>query len=98
MPTAGWEPPQRTAGQVVMFVSDDGSQRKDYDFATLEGSEAIKGELLDAFSEAVGHLGGMRRESSARGLWTVVRKTARWIALNRPNATSLSEILSLIHI
>jgi hypothetical protein len=74
----------------VEFVSDNGRERKTFDFAVLPGNEQVREDLVVAFTEAVGPLGSYRRVSSANGLWTTIRKVSRWLADNRPSLTGLA--------
>jgi len=91
-PPPGWQPPARRDGCLVEFVSEDGRQRKVFDFATLPGRQQIREELAVAFAEATGPLGTWKRESSANGLWTVARKSSRWLADSRPGLVGLAHL------
>ena len=91
LPPPGWQPPSRRQGMRVLFVSEDGRQRKNFDFTSLAGHDQVRDELVEAFSEATGPLSPYRRLGSANALLTTVRRTAEWIAHNRPSMTGLAE-------
>jgi len=76
----------------VQFVSEDGRQRKVFDFAALPGQPRIREELAAAFEQATGPLGTWKRRAAAQNLWTVARQTTRWLADNQPNLTSLAQL------
>lgn len=92
MPASDWSPPPTDIGLTVNFTSDDNRQQKTFNFATLQCHPQIQTELAQAFSAAVGPLGTWRREASANGLWTVVRKTSSWLTTTRPTLTSLAHL------
>lgn len=91
-PPATWTPPPGRRGLIVEFRSDDGRQCRTFDFSALPGLPQIREELADAFGEATGPLGTWRRVGSANGLFTIVRKCARWFADNRPTMSRLAEL------
>lgn len=92
MPPTGWRPSARRDGLKVEFVSEDGRQRRVFDFASLPGRLQVREELATAFSEATGPLGTWRRLGSVNGLWTVARKATRWLDENRPGMRGLAEL------
>lgn len=92
LPPQGWQPPQRSPGLVLEFVSDDGGQRKAFDFGVLPGHPSVREELASAFSEVTGPLGRWRRLQSAERMWAVARRTNKWVAENRPTMSELGEL------
>ncbi|MGW4591706.1 hypothetical protein ACWEKJ_30685 [Amycolatopsis thermoflava] len=92
-PAAGWRPaPRRSDDGLVRFVSEDGRQQRTFDTTTLPGSAGVREDLVAAFEAATGPLGTWKRQASANGLWTVVRKASRWLADNRPSLTGLADL------
>ncbi|WP_157171129.1 hypothetical protein [Nocardia araoensis] len=92
LPPRGWRPPPRQRGMVVEFVSEDGRQRKTFNFSVLPGQEEIREEFAAAFAETIGPLGPRRRLGSANSVWTVIRKATLWLAENRPTMSGLAEL------
>jgi hypothetical protein len=45
LPPVGWRPPAQRHGLRVEFVSEDGRQRKTFDFAVLPGNPQIREEF-----------------------------------------------------
>jgi hypothetical protein len=91
-PPAGWRPaPRRDAGR-VRFISEDGRQHRMFDASTLPGTARVREDLVAAFEAATGPLGTWKRQASANGLWTIVRKASRWLAENRPGLTGLAQL------
>lgn len=91
-PPPGWVPPSRRDGLRVEFVSEDGRQRKWFDFADLLGREQIRAEIADAFEAATGPLGSRKRLQSAKNLWAAGRHAAQWMESTRPRLRSLAEL------
>jgi hypothetical protein len=88
-PPPGWRPAARRDGLRVWFVSENGSQRRLFDFGTLSGQAGIALELAAAFETVTGPLGRWKRAQSAKNLWLVARRVAAWLATSRPGLTSL---------
>ncbi|WP_329314409.1 hypothetical protein [Streptomyces sp. NBC_01262] len=76
----------------MTFVSEDGSQRKVYDFATLPGSHQVSEGLAVAFEAVTGPLGTWRRLGAAANLWQSARQAAKWIDESRPGLSGLAEL------
>jgi hypothetical protein len=76
----------------VQFVGEDGRQRRLFDFSTLPGHPRIREELAEAFTAATGPLGSWKRAQSAKNLWLVARRTARWLADQRPTLSTLARL------
>jgi hypothetical protein len=91
-PSAGWRPASRRDGCQVEFVSEDGSQRKVFDFSGLPGNHGIREELAAAFEAATGPLGTWKRLGSARNLPTAAQIVAAWAARHRPGMASLGQL------
>jgi hypothetical protein len=91
-PPAGWRPASRRDGCRVWFASEDGSQRKLFDFSGLTGNQGIREELAAAFEAATGPLGTWKRLGSARNLPAAAHKIAAWAARHRPGMTSLGQL------
>jgi hypothetical protein len=91
-PPAGWRPAQRRDGCQALFVSEDGSQRKLFDFSGLPGNPGIREELASAFEAATGPLGTWKRLGSARNLPPAAQKMADWAVRHRPGMTSLGQL------
>lgn len=91
-PQAGWRPPARRDGLRVQFVSEDGHQRKLFDFAQLPGHDQIREELAISFEAATGPLGTWKRQAAANNLWSAARQTTRWLAENQRDLTSLAQL------
>ncbi|MFI9415227.1 hypothetical protein [Nocardia gamkensis] len=77
---------------MVEFVSEDGRQRRTFDFSVLPGQVQTRQEFAAAFAETIGPLGPRRRLGSANSVWTVIRKATLWLAENRPSMTGLAEL------
>jgi hypothetical protein len=91
-PTAGWAPAARRDGARLLFVSEDGRQRRTFDLATLPGRAEIGEELAVAFEAATGPLGSWKRKASAEELWWVLRQVSSWVADHRPSLRSLAAL------
>ncbi|CRK56932.1 hypothetical protein [Alloactinosynnema sp. L-07] len=91
-PPTGWHPPARRDGLVVQFVSEDGTQRKPFDFARLPCRPEIAEDLAVAFEAATGPLGTWKRQAAAQNLWTAARQAGRWLADNHPTMTTLADL------
>jgi hypothetical protein len=76
----------------LLFVSEDGRQRRTFDLATLPGRPELGEELAVAFEAATGPLGSWKRKASAEELWWVLRQVAGWVADHRPSLQSLAEL------
>ena len=79
-------------GGLVEFVSEDGRQRKVFDFSALPGHPRICEELATAFEQATGPLGSWKRRAAAQNLWTVARQSTQWLSDNQPRLTSLAQL------
>jgi hypothetical protein len=91
-PPAGWTRPERRNGLQVQFVSEDGTERKLYDFSTLPGRPEVAGEFAAGFAEATGPLGTWKRLGGTSNLWQSARQAAKWLADNRPSLVSLAQL------
>lgn len=60
-PDPAWRPVPRRRGLIVTFVSEDGTQSKDFDFGVLPGTHGIQHDLAIAFEDATGVLGVSKR-------------------------------------
>jgi hypothetical protein len=88
-PPPGWRPAARRDGVRVWFASENGQQRRLFDFGTLPGHPRIAQELAAAFETVTGPLGRWKRAESVKNLWLVARRAAGWVATSRPGLTSL---------
>lgn len=91
-PQRGWKPKTRRRGLVVTFVSEDGSQTKQFDFGRLPGNDDIRKDLAIAFAAATGPLGISKRLAGAGNLWQSARQASFWLSENRPRIASLAEL------
>jgi hypothetical protein len=92
LPAAGWQPARRRQGCLVLFTSEDGTQRQRFDFSRLACDERVSGELAAAFEAMTGPLGTCKRLASARNLFYAAQCTAQWVSQARPGLTSLSQL------
>jgi hypothetical protein len=92
LPAAGWQPAERRQGCLVLFTSEDGTQRQRFDFSRLACDQGVSGELAAAFEAVTGPLGTCKRLASARNLFYAAQCTARWISQARPGMTSLGQL------
>lgn len=60
-PDPAWRPVLRRRGLIVTFVSEDGTQSKDFDFGSLPGTDGIRHDFAIAFEDATGVLGVSKR-------------------------------------
>jgi len=90
LPPSGWQPPTRRDGLRVEFVSEDGRQRKWFDFASVTAPHQVRVELAEAFAAATGPLGRWKRAASAKNLWRAARTICRWLAEHRPELDTLA--------
>ena len=63
-PDPAWRPVPRRRGLIVTFVSEDGTQSKDFDFGVLPGTHGIQHDLAIAFEDATGVLGVSKPRST----------------------------------
>ena len=75
---------------IVTFVSEDGTQSKDFDFESLPGSHGIRYDFAIAFEDATGVLGVSKRLRGAGALWQSARHACCWLAENRPGLRGLA--------
>ena len=92
LPAAGWQSAARRQGCLVLFVSEDGTQRQRFDFSRLVCDQRVSGELAVAFEAMTGPLGTYKRLASARNLFYAARCIARWVSQSRPGVTSLGQL------
>jgi hypothetical protein len=90
LPPPGWQPPTRRDGLRVEFVSEDGRQRRWFDFASLVAPHQIRVELAEAFAASTGPLGRWKRAASAKNLWRAARSICGWLAEHRPELDTLA--------
>ena len=89
-PDPAWRPVLRRRGLIVTFVSEDGTQSKDFDFGSLPGTDGIRHDFASAFEDATGVLGVSKRISGAGALWQSARHACCWLAENRPGLLGLA--------
>jgi len=76
----------------VTFVSEDGTESKDFDFGSLPGNDGIRHDFAIAFEDATGVLGVSKRLRGAGALWQSARHACCWLAENRPRLGGLAEL------
>lgn len=91
-PDPAWRPVSRRRGLIVTFVSEDGTQSKDFDFGSLPGTDGIRRDFSSAFEDATGVLGVSKRIRGAGALWQSARHACCWLAENRPGMQGLAEL------
>ncbi|KMO82420.1 hypothetical protein EUA04_20855 [Mycolicibacterium obuense] len=91
-PDPAWRPVPRRRGLIVTFVSEDGTQSKDFDFGVLPGTHGIQHDLAIAFEDATGVLGVSKRLRGAGALWQSARHACCWLAQNRPALRGLADL------
>ncbi|QNJ89935.1 hypothetical protein HZU40_00255 (plasmid) [Mycolicibacterium fluoranthenivorans] len=91
-PDSAWRPVLRRRGLIVTFVSEDGTQSKDFDFGSLPGKDAIRHDFAIAFEDATGVLGVSKRLRGAGALWQSARHACCWLAENRPGIRGLADL------
>ena len=91
-PDPSWRPVSRRRGLIVTFVSEDGTQRKDFDFGSMPGTHGIRHDFAVAFEDATGVLGSSKRLRGAAALWQAARHGCCWLADNRPGIRGLAEM------
>ncbi|MBP2452146.1 hypothetical protein [Mycolicibacterium lutetiense] len=91
-PDSEWEPVLRRRGLIVTFVSEDGTQSKDFDFGSLAGVDGIRHDFAIAFEDATGVLGVSKRLRGAGALWQSARHACCWLAENRPALRGLTDL------
>ncbi|MBS1695640.1 MAG: hypothetical protein JST91_25860 [Actinobacteria bacterium] len=91
-PGPTWRPVLRRRGLIVTFVSEDGTQSKDFDFGSLPGTDGIRRDFSIAFEDATGVLGVSKRLRGAGALWQSARHACCWLAENRPGMQGLAEL------
>jgi len=92
VPPPGWRPAQRRDGVKVLFVSEDGTQRKVFDFASLPAAQPVREKITQGFAAACGPLGSYKRLASAVNLYDAGRMVTSWLASTRPGINSLAEL------
>lgn len=76
----------------MTFVSEDGTQSKDFDFGSLPGTDGIRHDFAIAFEDATGVLGVSKRLRGAGALWQSARHACCWLAENRPGIRGLADL------
>lgn len=89
-PDPAWRPVSRRRGLIVTFVSEDGTQSKDFDFGSLPGPHGIRHDFAASFEDATGVLGVSKRLRGAGALWQSARHACCWLAENRPGLQGLA--------
>lgn len=89
-PDPAWRPVSRRRGLIVTFVSEDGTQSKDFDFGSLPGPHGVRHDFAAAFEDATGVLGVSKRLRGAGALWQSARHACYWLAENRPGLQGLA--------
>lgn len=89
-PDSAWRPESRRRGLIVTFVSEDGTQSKDFDFGSLPGNDGIRHDFAAAFEDATGVLGVSKRLRGAGALWQSARHACCWLAENRTGLQGLA--------
>ncbi len=90
LPDPAWRPVARRRGLIVTFVSEDGTQFKDFDFGCLPSSDGVRHDFAIAFEEATGALGVSKRLRGAGALWQAARHACCWLADNRAGIQGLA--------
>src|SRR4051794_40828937 len=91
LPDPAWRPVLRRRGLIVTFVSEDGTQSKDFDFGSLPGNDGIRHDFAIAFEDATGVLGVSKRLRGAGALWQSARHACCWLAENRSEIGGLAD-------
>lgn len=91
-PPRGWKPHDRRDGLKVTFISQDGTEQKEYDFARLPGPLGVSEDLAVAFAAATGPLGTWTRLGAAANLWQSARQASKWVHESRPALTTLADL------
>lgn len=89
-PDSAWRPVSRRRGLIVTFVSEDGTQSKDFDFGSLPGNDGVRHDFAAAFEDATGVLGVSKRLRGAGALWQSARHACCWLSENRPGLQGLA--------
>nr|WP_287451838.1 hypothetical protein [Rhodococcus sp. (in: high G+C Gram-positive bacteria)] len=76
----------------MTFVSEDGTQSKDFDFGSLPGNDGIRHDFAIAFEDVTGVLGVAKRLRGAGALWQSARHACCWLAENRPGIQGLGDL------
>ncbi|MCX2714358.1 hypothetical protein [Mycolicibacterium sp. J2] len=76
----------------MTFVSEDGTQVKDFDFGSLPSNDGIRHDFAIAFEDATGALGSSKRLRGAGALWQGARHACCWLTDNRPGIKGLAEL------
>jgi hypothetical protein len=92
LPGPRWRPPTRVDGCTVLFVSEDGTQRRRFDLSALPVSDALKRELAAAFVVATGPSGTWKRLGTARNFPVAAKSISVWIAGAHPNLETLTDL------
>ena len=91
-PDPAWRPVLRRRGLIVTFVSEDGTQSKNFDFGSLPGQHGIRHDFAIAFEDATGLLGVSKRLRGASALWQSARHASCWLAESRPGMQGLADL------
>ena len=70
----------RRRGLVVTFVSEEGTQSKDFDFGSLPCTDGIRHDFASAFEDATGVLGMSKRIGGGGAPWRSARHACCWLA------------------
>lgn len=92
LPDPAWRPVLRRHGLTVTFLSEDGTQSKDFDFSSVPGNDGVRHDFAVAFEDATGALGVSKRLRSAGALWQGARHACCWLADSRPGIRGLAEL------
>lgn len=96
MPPPMWAPPARQDtdqdGLRVRFISEDGSEEKLFDFAGLPAAPALQRWLADAFVRQTRPSAGIKRLESAKALFGVCGRFARFLAGAAPPVREPAEL------
>lgn len=79
----------------MTFISEDGTQSKNFDFGSLPCNDGIRHDFAIAFEDATGVLGVSKRLRGAGALWQAARHACCWFAENRPDIGGLADLSAL---
>ena len=76
----------------MTFVSEEGTQSKDFDFGSLPCTDGIRHDFASAFEDATGVLGMSKRIRGGGAPWRSARHACCWLAENRPPIRGLADL------
>ena len=92
LPSPGWRPKSRRDGARLLFVSEDGRQRKWFDFSDFPVTGPVLEELLDAFERASGPSGAIKRQATMVNAIRTAKTLATWCSAAHPDLTTLADL------